>query len=74
LAQRHIELLIGRLVTDEAFRASFLEDARSALSRFAEAGHELTEVEIAALEATRAELWAWVADRLDPRLQKASLR
>jgi hypothetical protein len=73
LAQRHIEVLIGRLVTDEAFRAAFLRDPQSALERFTDSGHELTAVEIAALQATRSELWASVADQLDPRLQKASL-
>ena len=74
MAQRHIELLIGRLVTDEAFRAAFLQDARAALTRFSESGHELTPVEMDALHATRADLWATVAEQLDPRLQKARLR
>jgi hypothetical protein len=74
MAQRHIEVLIGRLITDEAFRAAFLEDAKAALARFTEAGHELTPVEVAALRATSPELWNAVAEKLDPRLQKASLR
>jgi len=73
VAQRHIEVLIGRLITDEAFRAAFQSDARAALERFAESGYELTAVERAALHATRADLWAWVAEQLDPRLQKVSL-
>ena len=74
MAQRHIEVLIGRLITDEAFRAAFLNDPQTALSSFAQTGHELTAVEIAALQATRSDLWTWVAEQLDPRLQKASLR
>ena len=73
MAQRHIEVLIGRLVTDEAFRAAFQTDAKAALERFAESGHELTAVEMQALQATRPDLWAQVAEQLDPRLQKASL-
>jgi hypothetical protein len=39
---------------------------------FVESGHELTEVEIAALNNTRQDLWVLVADQIDPRLQKAS--
>lgn len=74
MAQRHIEVLIGRLVTDEAFRAAFVTDARAALARFVAAGHDLTPVEVAALTATRADLWTRVAEQLDPRLQKVSLR
>jgi hypothetical protein len=73
LAQRHIEVLIGRLITDESFRAAFLTDPKAALLAFSESGHELTAVEIAALQATRSELWSWVAEQVDPRLQKASL-
>jgi hypothetical protein len=73
LAQRHIEVLIGRLITDESFRVAFLNDPRAALESFSATGHELTAVEIAALQATRSEVWTWVAEQLDPRLQKASL-
>lgn len=74
MAQRSIELLIGKLVTDEAFRAAFLDDAKNAVERFSEAGHELTPVEVAALYAIRPEVWDSIAEQLDPRLQKASLR
>jgi hypothetical protein len=72
VAHRSIEILIGRLVTDEAFRASFLENARTALQGFIESGYELTELEITALTRTRQDLWTLVADHIDPRLQKAS--
>ena len=73
MAQRSIEVFIGRLVTDEGFREAFVTNAAAALRRFIDAGHELTPVEIAALLATRADLWERVADRIDPRLQKAAL-
>jgi hypothetical protein len=72
MAQRSIEILIGRLITDEAFRIAFLDNRASAVRAFVEAGHELTEVEIAALNNTRQDLWVLVADQIDPRLQKAS--
>ncbi len=74
MAQRSIEILIGRLMTDEAFRFAFRRDAMTALAGFMESGHELTPVEMAALCATPASEWEHVAKRIDPRLQKASLR
>ena len=72
MAQRSIEILIGRLVTDEAFRNAFLRNRAEAIDRFIEAGHALTDVEIAAVSQTRQDLWVLVADQIDPRLQKAS--
>ncbi len=73
MAQRSIEILIGRLVTDEAFRSAFRADAVATLTGFAESGHDLTALEIAALRATPSEVWERVAGQVDPRLQKASL-
>jgi hypothetical protein len=73
VAQRSIEMFIGRLITDEKFRAAFAANSPAALRQFIESGHELTTVEIAALTATRTDLWAHVADRIDQRLQKANL-
>ena len=73
MAQRSIEILIGRLVTNEPFRAAFLRNATGTLTGFVEAGHELTPVEIAALRATPVDLWDQTAERIDPRLQEASL-
>jgi hypothetical protein len=72
MAHRSIEILIGRLATDEAFRAAFLRDAATTLHGFIESGYELTGLEIAAVIHTRQDLWTLVADRIDPRLQKAS--
>jgi hypothetical protein len=73
VAQRSVEILIGRLLTDEAFRAAFDRDAADALTAFIESGYELTALEIAALRATSPDLWRRAADQIDPRLQKASL-
>lgn len=72
MAQRSIEILIGRLLTDEAFRAAFRTSAADALIGFTECGYELTALEIAALHATPADVWERAAERIDPRLQKAS--
>ena len=73
MAQRSIEILIGRLMTDEAFRLAFLWNRAETLQGFIESGHELTDLEITALSQTRQDLWAFAADQIDPRLQKASL-
>ena len=73
MAQRSIEILIGRLITNEALRAAFLGDAATALNRFMDTGYELTSVEIAALRATPVDVWEQAAERIDPRLQQASL-
>ena len=72
--QRSIEVLIGRLVTDEAFRSAFRRDACATLIEFAESGYDLTALEIAALRATPSKVWERVAQQIDPRLQKASFR
>jgi hypothetical protein len=72
VAQRSVEILIGRLITDEAFRSGFRRDAMAALTGFMECGYELTLLEITAIRATPADLWERVADRVDPRLQKMS--
>ena len=74
MSQRSIEIVVGRLVTDEAFREAFSRDPRGTLEELAGHGIALTDVEVRALLGTHRALWARVADELDPRLQKASLR
>jgi hypothetical protein len=71
---RSIEILIGRLVTDEDFRVAFQRDPRTALSHASARGLELSVGEVAALLDTDRHLWDRVAQELDARLQKASLR
>lgn len=73
MAQRSIEILVGRLLTDEAFRDTFLSNASTVLEAFSETGHELTSLEIAAFMATPKRVWNDFAAQLDPRLQKANL-
>jgi hypothetical protein len=73
VAQRSVEILIGRLLTDETFRSAFLKNGSGALEDFRESGHELTALEIAAVLATPPDLWSAGADGIDPRLQKVNL-
>jgi hypothetical protein len=73
LAQRIVEWLIGRLLTDEQFRTEFLNEPEHTLRSLCARGIELTPTEIAALVATDPVLWVRAAESLDPRLQKVSL-
>lgn len=74
MAQRIIEMLIGRLITDEQFRSEFLHAPERTLLELCDRGLELSRTEIAALVNTDASLWSRTADAIDPRLQKASLK
>lgn len=74
VTQRSIEIVVGRLATDEDFRQRFLSDPHQTLVELLEWGTHLTQVEIAALVATDSALWDRVAEQIDPRLQKANLK
>jgi hypothetical protein len=74
MSQKTIQLIIGRLVTDEEYRLRFLEDPRTFLFGLRDQGVEVTPREIDALIRTDAALWPEVADRIDPDLQRSSLR
>jgi hypothetical protein len=74
MSQRHIEAVIGRLVTDEEFRKRFLADREAVLAELDRAGLELTAAECSALAGTSPDAWGRMAEVLDPRLQKASLK
>lgn len=74
MAQRVVEILIGRLITDEDFRSDFLADPENTLLALSDLGLELSRTEIAALVNTDPTLWARTAVRIDPRLQKASFK
>ena len=68
-----VEIVIGRLLTDEAFRARFLAGPEATLQDLVDRGLELGRCEIAALVSTDRTLWAVAADTLDPRLQKIAV-
>lgn len=71
---RHIELLIGRLATDEDFRNAFQRDPEKTLADAAAWGLALSAIEVNALLSTDQTLWDRIARDLDSRLQKASFR
>ena len=74
MAQRIVEMVIGRLITDEQFRAEFLNAPEQMLQELRDRGFELSRTEITALVNTDPRLWVRVAAAIDPRLEKASFR
>ena len=74
MGQRSVEILIGRLVTDEELRQRFIAEPRETIRLVRQSGLELTAAEIDALLASPVALWERLAALLDPRLQKASLK
>jgi hypothetical protein len=74
MSQKTVQLIIGRLLTDEDLRARFVERPRATLAEVREQGFELTEDEIDALARSDAHAWPAMARRIHPRLQRSSLR
>ena len=73
MSHRTVEIVLGRLATDEAMRRRFREAPAQALRELLALGLELSPVELAALEKLEpAELHRF-AQALDSRLQKAEL-
>jgi len=74
MSQRNVEIVIGRLATDEEMREKFLENPGAAITKMRGDGLELSTVEVEALTALPANALEALAEALDPRLQKASLK
>lgn len=74
MSQRTVELVIGRLLTDEELRLRFAHEPLATLAEFCERGFDLTRGEIDALLQIEATVWGQTAERIHPRLQRSSLR
>ena len=74
MSQKYVEAVIGRLATDEAFRRRFHEDRAAVIDGLAAQGMRLTAVERRALLDLDDTACEHFAERLDPRIQKLSLR
>lgn len=75
MSQKCVEMIFGKLATDEELRRRFEADPAGTLAALAaERGFELTRAECEALAATKADLFTRLCEAIDPRLQKASLR
>lgn len=73
MSQRGVEIVLGRLATDEALRARFVAGAARALEELQAQGVELSPLERSALARMDLVALQSFAEALDPRLQKAAL-
>jgi hypothetical protein len=74
MSQKTVQLLIGQLVTDEELRLRFVQEPEETLAWLCEQGIDLTPCEVDALADTDARVWDAMAARIDPRLQRCSIR
>jgi DNA-binding CsgD family transcriptional regulator len=72
MSLKTVQLIVGRLVTDEEYRLTFLSDPTRALTMLRDQGVELTAAELDALVRTDRTLWSDAAARIDPDLQRSS--
>ena len=72
MSQKSVEIVIGRLATDEAWRARYLVNPRATLQSLVENGLDLTPAESEALLEMPEDLWVMFARWIHPRLQKIS--
>jgi hypothetical protein len=74
MSLKTVQFIVGRLVTDEDYRLRFLEDPSGTLGALRDQGVDLTRGEIDALVRTDRRFWTDAAERIDPDLQRSSLR
>jgi hypothetical protein len=74
MSQRNVELLIGRLLTDDDLRDAFTRAPFQTLAAFCQQGWELSRGEIDAFTQTDAEFWTLAAAGLPSRLRRCSLQ
>jgi DNA-binding NarL/FixJ family response regulator len=72
MSQWGVQLVIGKLITDEGFRRQFEERGGECLVSLCERGIDLSEAEIAALVGASPHLWSRFATRIDSRLRKGT--
>jgi hypothetical protein len=72
MSHRGVEIVLGRLATDESIRRRFREAPAQALRDLLDSGIELSQVERSALESLDAAALQDFARTLDSRLQKAA--
>ena len=73
MSQRSVERVVGKLVTDEAFRHRFAQDREAALREATAEGLELNACERQAITSLDIATLERLAQAIDPRLQKAEI-
>src|SRR5207249_6233090 len=74
MTQQSVEILIGKLLTDEELREAFEQNAHGVLVWLLRQGLQLSRLEMEALKSIKPSDLSGLADTIDRRLQKASLR
>ena len=74
MTQQSVEFLIGKLVTDEELREAFQQNPRAVLVWLLRQGLELSSLEMEALKSIEPSDLSALAELIDRRLQRASLR
>jgi hypothetical protein len=72
MAHKTLQLIIGRILTDEEFRDRFLANPVDMLSPLSEMGDDVTRGEIKALTAIERRFWEVGTDWIDGRLQRCA--
>ncbi len=71
MSQKCVELLLGRILTDEDFRESFFPVRDFSFAMAAGHGLELTPIEKSALSRLEADRFDSVAKAIDPRISRS---
>ena len=74
MSHRNVEIIIGRLLTDEDLRRRFTREPVETLDAFCQQGWELSRGEIDALLSQDVSMWSEMARRIPSKLQRCSLR
>src|SRR5256886_6336963 len=74
MTQQSVEILIGKLLTDEELREAFEQDPHEVLVWLLRQGLQLSRLEIEALKSIKPSDLSGLADMIDRRMQKASLK
>lgn len=73
MSQRNVEIVIGRIVTDEGFRRRFRQSPPSALRELVEQGVDLNPCELRALSGIDPEQAERFAESLHPFIQRVEI-
>lgn len=73
MSQRCVEMLLGKILTDEDFRRSFFPVQPSSFEMAAARGFELTPVERSALSTLRPRQFELLARQLDSRISRSAV-
>src|SRR5438552_11085132 len=74
MTHQSVEILIGKLLTDEELREAFEQNPHGGLVWLLRQGLQLSRLEIEALKSIKPSDLSGLSDMIDRRLQKASLR